>query len=98
MQAFITCTVIIHNLNSHNYYTFVAICLVSAPGYENKSLTINVKTNQNQKINVVMDSIGLAINYHNYDQMVTILTNLSNEYPDITSLERYFLLLETHCL
>ncbi|CAG2171580.1 unnamed protein product, partial [Oppiella nova] len=31
----------------------------SAPGYENKSLTVNVKTNENQIMNVILDSIGL---------------------------------------
>lgn len=63
---------------------------VSAQGYENKSLTVTVKTNENLKVNIVMDSIGMAVNYHNYDELVSILTNFSKIYPEITSLYRYY--------
>ncbi|CAG2119278.1 unnamed protein product, partial [Medioppia subpectinata] len=58
----------------------------SAPGFENKTLSVTVKTNENKKINVILDSTGLLMSYHNYETMATLLANYSDKYPDITSL------------
>ena len=72
-----------------NHYLTKYQFLVSAPGFENKSLTINVKNNENKKINIILDSIGVSISYHDYQSMTTLLANFSIEYPEITSLYAY---------
>lgn len=63
--------------------------LVSAPGFENKSLTLNVKTNENKRINIILDPIGIVMSYHNFDSMTKLLSNMTAKYPKITSLYRY---------
>jgi len=73
-------------------YLILILKIVTAPGYENKTLSVNVKTNENNKMNIIMDPVGITLSYHNFDSMTNLLANITSEYPKITSLYRFVII------
>ncbi|GAB6030074.1 hypothetical protein CHUAL_005754 [Chamberlinius hualienensis] len=79
--------------NSALFYTILKpgkyVLTASLKGYETKTIDVVVDENTITPMNILLDKAGTPIvAYHDYDDYIHVLRNISLDYPSITSLYR----------
>ncbi|XP_067136764.1 carboxypeptidase D-like [Centruroides vittatus] len=59
---------------------------VTAPGYEIKTIFIEVANKQLVKLNIILDPLEAKLEYHNYSELVNVMHSLSSLNPSITNI------------
>ncbi|XP_023220192.1 carboxypeptidase D-like [Centruroides sculpturatus] len=59
---------------------------VTAPGYEIKTIFIEVANKQLVKLSIILDPLEAKLEYHNYSELVNVMHSLSSLNPSITNI------------